>query len=569
MEKRLILALIFSVLILAMWSIIFPQPKQQPLQPPPAPRAKQAPLFTPREDVASKSQPIVQQEVRRIRPGEEIGIDTPLYRAEFSKEGGELTSFQLRNYPEEHIRLQDIDRAIVASRDEDLKMRLELLKELLPQARGIEMVSLFSKTRGNFPLSLIWQDENIALYEQCEVAKQRNKLIFTFIKDDLKIIKQYTFRDDTYLIDIEIKFINNSEKTFKVSPLLIQYGPGIGLSTDPFGKGDLYHKGLVLIKEAGREKVIKENFRRGKKGQVQTRSYPQAIWAGLENKYFIAAFLPPDEPHSFLLEKDAYGQLNTALKMQMPEIIPGGVFTKRFSLYLGPKQHKAIKLAGGGLEKSLNYGMLASSLRIMDILRFFYRLSRNWGVAIILLTIVTKIILLPLTQKSLRSMEKMQKLQPRMKEFRLKYKDDPKRMNKELMDLYRREGVNPMGGCLPMLMQMPIFIALFTTLRNTIDLRGAAFLWIKDLSIPDTVCYLGGIPLNPLPLVMGLSMFWQQKMSTADPEQAKMMAFMPFFFTVMFYKFSSGLVLYWFVQNILTIAHQYGMRKVISAHEKS
>ncbi len=165
-------------------------------------------------------------------------------------------------------------------------------------------------------------------------------------------------------------------------------------------------------------------------------------------------------------------------------------------------------------------------------------------------------------------MEEMQRVQPYLKELRLKYKDDPRRMNQEVMKLYREHKVNPMSGCLPMLLQMPIFIALFTTLRNTIELRGASFLWMKDLSLPDTVVYIAGsIPLNPLPLIMGLSTYWQQKISTVDPEQAKMMVFMPVLFTVMFYNFSSGLVLYWFVQNILTIGHQYAMK--VASREKN
>lgn len=568
-EKRLVMALVFSVLILVIWGIMFPQPKQRPLQQEaPARPAPRAPLFSPQKYV--EPQPIAPQQVVAHGLGKDIVVDMPLYKAVFSTQGGVLKSFQLKEYPEAQTMEKDIEKAIVAARDEALKNRLELLKERLPETEGVEMISIFSPLRGIFPLSLFWQEEAFDLnYSVYEIDKRHNTLIFSFKANNIKVIKKYQLRDDTYLMDIEIKLINEGGKTLPAAPLIVRYGPGLGLPIAPFDRSDPPNS-LVLIKEANREKIVREAFRRHKAGKVLVKSYPEAIWGGLENKYFMAAILPPAEPHIFWLEKDSSGQLNVGLKLQMPELVPGGTLTRRISLYLGPKQKEVVQAIGGGLGKSIDYGMLSSSLRIMDILRFFHRFTRNWGVAIIMLTILTKIILLPLTQKSLRSMERMQKLQPRMKELRAKHKDDPRKQQKELMALYKQEGVNPMGGCLPMLVQMPIFIALFTTLRKTIDLRGASFLWINDLSLPDTVCYIGGsIPLNPLPLIMGVSMFWQQKMSTADPEQAKMMMFMPLMFTFMFYNFSSGLVLYWFVQNILTLAHQYGMRFYAKKNEKT
>ncbi len=576
-EKRLVLALVFSVLILLMWGIMFPQPKQRPLQQEaPAPSAQRTPLFSTqkaapfsRNESVSGVQPIAPQQVKAHGLGKTIVVDRPLYKAVFSTQGGVLTSFQLKEYPEAQTMGKDIEKAILAARDEALKNRLELFKERLPEAEGVEMISIFSPLRGIFPPSFFWQEEDFDLnYSVYEIDKRYNALIFSFKANDIKVIKKYQFSNDTYLMGIEIKLINEGEKTLPAAPLIVRYGPGLGLPIAPFDRRDPPNS-LVLIKETNREKIVREAFRRHKAGKVLVKSYPEAIWGGLENKYFMAVILPPDEPHIFWLEKDSSGQLNVGLKLQMPELVPGGTLTRRISLYLGPKQKEVVRAIGNGLEKSIDYGMLSSSLRIMDILKFFHRFTRNWGVAIIMLTILTKIVLLPLTQKSLRSMERMQKLQPRMKELRAKHKDDPRKQQKELMGLYKQEGVNPMGGCLPMLVQMPIFIALFTTLRKTIDLRGASFLWINDLSLPDTVCYIGGsIPLNPLPLIMGLSTFWQQKMSTADPEQAKMMMFMPLMFTFMFYNFSSGLVLYWFVQNILTLAHQYGMRFYAKKNEK-
>lgn len=566
MEKRLVLALALSILILAIWNTLFPPPKP-----------KNEPLSKVHPNVQNIVQPLPSASSELITPqevkpkisgedyvfsGEDIVIDRPLYRAIFSTSGGLLRSFQLKNYPEEKIRMEDIEKAMKFSTDQKLKKKLELLKERLPLTTGIEMVSLSSNLEALFPLSIHWQERNLDLnYSLYAVDKKDKTLTFSFCTgDNLKIVRSYSFREDTYLIDVEIRLINESQKTFPSSPLVIRYGPDLGLSTNPFGKGDPYYRGLVLVKEAARERVIREPFGRAKRGNAMAQNYPEALWAGLENKYFAAIFLPPAEPHSLWLEKDSSGYFNLGLKLQMPELKPEAVLIKNFSLYLGPKQKETLIAVGAGLEKSIDYGVISSMLKIPEILKFFYGITRNWGLAIIILTILTKIILWPLTQKSFRSMEEMQRLQPYLKELRLKYKDDPRRMNKELMELYREHHVNPMSGCLPMLLQMPIFIALFTTLRNTIELREASFLWIKDLSQPDTIFYMAGIPINPLPLVMGLSMFWQQKISTTDPEQARMMVFMPVIFTVMFYNFSSGLVLYWFLQNILTIGHQYGMK---------
>ena len=573
MEKRLVLALALSILILAIWNTLFPPPKTKEFLPKGHPTVQSLPSVPPEfitpQDVKSK---ISGEDY--VFSGEDIVMDRPLYKAIFSTSGGLLHSFQLKNYPEEKIRMEDIEKSIKFSPDPKLKKRLELLKEKLPLTTGIEMVSLSSYLEGLFPLSIRWQERNLDLnYSLYNVHTSTGvgvkTLTFSYCSgDNLKIIRTYSFREDTYLIDVEIKLINESQKIFPPSPLLIRYGPDLGLSTDPFGKGDPYYRGFVLVKEAARERVVREPFRRTKRGKAMAQNYPEAVWAGLENKYFAAIFIPPAEPHSLWLEKDSSGYFNLGLKLQMPELKPEAVLSKNFSLYLGPKQKETLRALGAGLEKSIDYGVISSMLKIPEILKFFYGFTRNWGLAIIMLTILTKIILWPLTQKSFRSMEEMQRLQPHLKELRLKYKDDPRRMNKELMELYRQHHVNPMGGCLPMLLQMPIFIALFTTLRNTIELREASFLWIKDLSQPDTIFYMAGLPVNPLPLIMGLSTFWQQKMSTADPEQAKMMVFMPVIFTIMFYNFSSGLVLYWLLQNILTIGHQYGMKMAAKRNEK-
>ncbi|KKL59372.1 hypothetical protein LCGC14_2215990, partial [marine sediment metagenome] len=210
------------------------------------------------------------------------------------------------------------------------------------------------------------------------------------------------------------------------------------------------------------------------------------------------------------------------------------------------------------------------SLLLLKLFKWFYRIIPNYGVAIILITLLTKVILLPFTQKSFTHMRAMQAIQPKINALREKHKDNPQELNKHMMRLYREHKVNPLGGCFPMLLQMPIFFALFGLLYTSIDLRGAGFIWwIKDLSLPDTVGYVAGkYPINILPILMGITTVIQQKMTTVDPKQAKMMMLMPVFMTFIFYNFPSGLVLYWSVTNVLTIGQQYIIAKRMPAPAK-
>jgi YidC/Oxa1 family membrane protein insertase len=225
------------------------------------------------------------------------------------------------------------------------------------------------------------------------------------------------------------------------------------------------------------------------------------------------------------------------------------------------------------MEHVIDFGFFSIIARpLFWFLKWLYGLSHNYGVAIILLTIITRIPFFPLISKGQKSMKKLADIQPKMAEIREKYKNDPQKMQQEMMALYKTNKVSPMGGCLPMLLQMPVFFALYSTLSTAIELRQAPFmLWIKDLAQPDTlfghiphaIPFLGGFALGPLPLLMGATSFVQQKMtpSTADPKQQKIMMLMPIMFTFIFLNFSSGLVLYWLVNNILSIAQQFYINK--------
>ena len=247
--------------------------------------------------------------------------------------------------------------------------------------------------------------------------------------------------------------------------------------------------------------------------------------------------------------------------------------TFQYALYFGPRDIGILKPLNLQLDKAVNFGFFdIVSKPLLWVLNFFYGYFHNYGWAIILLTILVKIVFWPVTHKSNKSMKDMQKLQPKMAKMREKYKDNKEQLNQEMMALYKTYKVNPMGGCLPMVIQIPVFFALYSLLGYAIELRHAPFfLWINDLAAPDRlpigvpIPYVGeGIPV--LTLLMGASMFIQQKMTptTGDPTQAKIMLFLPVVFTFMFINFAAGLVLYWLVNNVLSIGQQYYINKYVN-----
>jgi YidC/Oxa1 family membrane protein insertase len=317
-------------------------------------------------------------------------------------------------------------------------------------------------------------------------------------------------------------------------------------------------------------------------------------WIGFDSKFYLAALAPKSPGFQLVTQaedkkvceaktKEPVGRAVVAVQAT-PTLAPQQTWEGAVLIYVGPKEYD--RLRASGLEGTLNFGsflipqsftggqpvfpMSWLAVPILLILDWVHRHVGNYGLAIILLTIVSKVLFYPLTVKSMRSMKAMQALQPQINALRNKYKSDPQRLQKETMDLYRANSVNPIGGCLPMFAQVPIFYALYLALDNAADLQGAPFicfghlpswvpgiggsgLWICDLAAPD--------PLYVLPILMGVTMFMQQKMTPtgADPRQAKMMLFMPFIFTLMFFNLASGLVLYWTVSNVLQILQQWYM----------
>ena len=288
----------------------------------------------------------------------------------------------------------------------------------------------------------------------------------------------------------------------------------------------------------------------------------------------MSALIPAEKTSaSMQVTKAAFNTLTNTVVLDEVSIAAGQSQSFAFKAFYGPKQTNLLRAYDHNLDKAINFGwfdfLAKPALWFMNMI---YSVIPNYGIAIILLTMMTKIILWPLGNKSYKSMNEMKRMQPLMAEIREKYKDDKKKMNEEMMGLYRTYKINPMGGCLPMLVQLPVFLALYNMLYGAIELRHAPFVgWINDLSSPDRLFSFGfsipfmeppyGIPV--LTVIMGATMFLQQKMSPppGDPAQAKIMLFLPIIFTFIFINFPAGLVLYWLINNILSIAQQYYIQK--------
>lgn len=277
------------------------------------------------------------------------------------------------------------------------------------------------------------------------------------------------------------------------------------------------------------------------------------------SRYFLSVWLPEPDAESVLFarasERDSYAGFTAAF----PTVAPGSTATQGHDLFLGPKEQALLESTGRNLRRAVDYGILSFlAVPLFKVLQFFHSLVGNYGVAIILVVVVIKLLFYPLFTMSYRAMAKMRKVQPELQRLREEYSDDRQRLNQEMMRLYREEKVNPLGGCLPILVQIPVFIALYWVLLESVELRHEPFmLWIQDLTSRD--------PLYILPVLMGASMVIQQLMNPAplDPVQKKVMLALPVVFTVFFMQFPAGLVLYWLTNNVLSIAQQWWIMRQI------
>ena len=391
-----------------------------------------------------------------------------------------------------------------------------------------------------------------------ELRQQQDQLVvdLTLTQSNINIVKRYTFNRNSYLINIDYIIENNSEQAWEAN----FYGQ---IKRD--GHRPISDTGIGIRPFVGAAITTADtNYKKVQFDDLQKESLKESNlggWLAMVQHYFISAWVPnPEQTNNYTLRKQK-GQDIYLLEYvsEITQVAPHTQGQLSSQFYAGPKNLETLTQISDHLALTLDFGWLWFIGKPLFIaLDHIHGWVNNWGIAIILLTVLVKLIFFYPSAMSFRSMAKMRKLQPMMQDLKEKYGEDRQRMSRELMDLYKREKVNPLGGCLPVLLQMPVFIALYWVLMESVELRHAPFfLWIEDLSVKD--------PYFILPLIMGVTMFIQQKLSPAppDPMQAKVMQMMPIVFTAFMAFFPSGLVLYWVVNNSLSITQQYIITKQI------
>jgi len=579
-EKRLILALVLSFIVLISYQYLFAPPPPKVKAKSPAVQQeqlkeenRQAALTTtsPAESqkpasLAALSEKQPPQPSLRAETAKEISVTTALFTAVFSDFEAGLKSFRLHRYlnrVETPAVMKWVKKFISSGAPAAAESKPQGM-ELLPQAESqrLPLRVAFLGSSGEKAEAVMYTSDREALTLETPKAQGTITLSGKSIGpgSGLSFQKTFAFREDDYRIDADIKITNTSGALISGNAIVEwthSYLAHAGKSSGGFFSGqpseaDTPAKFTYFING----KVEKTEF---KDITADKTLEGEILWTSFEDKYFISAILPQKElPHQVHVGRPSENALAYQLLFSNISLKPGESKTYTCALYLGPKEISILSKQGSKLEKCIDFGwfdIVAKPLLIA--LDFFYRFCGNYGIAIILITVIIKILFWPLTHKSYQSMKDMQKLQPEMAKLKEKYKDKKEELNREVMGLYKKYNVNPLGGCLPILLQIPVFIALYNVLQNSIELRHANFIsfWINDLSALD--------PTYISPILMGASMFYQQKMtpSSADPAQAKMMLMMPVIFTFMFLSFPSGLVLYWLVNNVLSIAQQLYINK--------
>ncbi|KPK23474.1 MAG: hypothetical protein AMJ61_15710 [Desulfobacterales bacterium SG8_35_2] len=514
---RAILAIVLAFFILLGYQYLFVAPQQE---------QQQAAQF---EQPASLSP----------QHGREIIVETNKYRAVVTETGGGVKSFLLKNYRETNEPTAELKELI--STDSFINLPLYFTWGVEPK-------------RAQIPL-FVADKESL----QVTAGESQTLTMTAQLSSGLQVTRRMTFTPDSYLISMSVDIYNSSETPLQGSPYM-------SLTNRPFeGTAQRYlFSGPAALVEGKLQEIKLKDLEESDKtlqGNI--------TWAAFEGTYFMTGVIPKIQSGQ-TLQVSADGDVIHTQLVSTEEILPAkGSLQYNYQAYFGPKRISTLKEAGHDLERIVNFGWFDKIAKpALYLLNFFYKYVGNYGIAIILVTVLIKILFWPIAQKGLKSMKNMQKIQPKMAKLKEKYKNDSARLNQEMMGLYKTYKVNPLGGCLPMFLQIPVFFALYKVLLQAIELRHAPFmLWITDLSAPDRLMigidipYLGGLPV--LTLLMGGSMFLQQKMtpSPADATQAKIMMFLPVIFTFMFLNFASGLVLYWLVNNLLSIGQQYLINK--------
>lgn len=378
----------------------------------------------------------------------------------------------------------------------------------------------------------------------------------------LEVVKRFRLTPDSPLYDFDIEVLGLPVTTGDAWLEIGWLGGLPQAERDP--KTDQTTYGAIVSVGEDVQRTSSGSFKKEREKVVNGAIH----WVAARNKYFMAGILPAEGVVTTArVAGDAQSHLAGAA-VRLPILDPEAA-RHSVRLYLGPLDYWKLKEVGYGLDRAVDLGwkiLMPISQLLLWLLNAGYKLVPNYGVVIILLSTLTRLVFYPLTKTSMRSMKAMQEIQPKMEKLRKKFKDDPQRMNKEVFELYREHKINPVSGCLPLLLQMPVFFALYTVLANSVELRQAPFVaWIDDLSAPDVLTRVGGFGIHVLPILMAATMFWQQKLTPTDPRQAAIMYLMPVMMLFFLYTVPSGLALYWTVINILSVAQQYQMNRETKA----
>ena len=535
--KNLIIAIVLCLLVIVGWSYLGQKMGWAPQPVPPAEQTAQSqqqqqpeqakPAPAPEASMTAAPLPVFKES-----EGRDMVVKTPLYTAKIYTGGGILRSFELSKF-----------HSTVASDS-------PLVNLVNPATAAMAPMGLLVNGQPSWSVGA-WSCEETG---DIDVAEGEKKSVrFTGMIGDMRVVRELVFDSATYLIKENIAVTPSGTQAVS---LRLGYTTGADASNAVGGQYDAMRIGWddngSLNEESSTEKLGTGVMNAG-----------TIYWGGAMSTYFLNGVLPGNAAGVTFKGVYQNNVYRVALEQSPVTIAPGQETVFTASYWFGPKDRKLMGASSEELAKSVDLGMFSSIAKgLLWILNFFYSYVGNWGIAIILLTIVIKIIFWPLTAKSYSSMEKMKKLAPMMQKIKEKYKDNKEAMNKEVMALYKTYNVNPASGCIPILIQMPVFFGLYQALLTAIEMRHASFIdtlpftdipWLCDLSARD--------PLYITPIVMGLSMLIQQKMAPqgVDPKQQKIMMILPIVFTFLFLAFPCGLVVYWLVNNILAIAQQWWM----------
>ncbi|GAB5046126.1 membrane protein insertase YidC [Thermodesulfovibrio sp. TK110] len=435
----------------------------------------------------------------------EVIVENEVFKVVLSNEGATIKSVELKKYKD--------------SKGNPIKL----------SSSQISAVSIIKDGKFDYTKIIFNVDDSKATFTNSNEAV----VVFNWSNGSSSIKRSFIFNKTEYLIDVK-------EEVSGVGSYYVTLGEDFGI----FDKTNAPHWGPVILKEAQRIELNPSKMK-------EPATYKEGVkWIAQEDKYFFSAIVPVSKAQQFVV-LPYNGNALTAV-----EFNDG---TNQYKVFTAPKDYDYLKKFNVGLEHIVDFGFFSIIARpLFWFLKLLYSFTGNYGVAIVILTIVVRIPFIPIVNRGQKSMQKLSELQPKLLQLKEQYKNDPQRLQKEMMELYRKYKINPMSGCLPILLQIPVFFALYKILTIAIELRQAPFmLWIHDLSAKD--------PYYILPILMGATMLIQQKMtpSTADPSQQKIMLLMPVVFTFLFLSFPSGLVLYWLVNNLFGIAQQFYINQKI------